>query len=62
MAGIRELVVGKTCIVITHDAAIARMATRVLDVRDGRIVEREPIVRPTEGTPRGKRRAGARRT
>ena len=48
MAGIRELVIGKTCIIITHDPAIARMATRVLDVRDGRIHALEITAKTTD--------------
>ena len=59
MAGIRELTAGTTCIIITHDASIASMATRIFDVRGGRIVERETIA-PLLGASPGIRRADRR--
>ena len=59
MAGIRELTAGKTCIIITHDASIASMASRIFDVRGGRIVERESIA-PLLDTASGTRRADRR--
>ncbi len=37
---------GKTVIVVTHNAPLARVANRILHIRDGRIVEQEIVAEP----------------
>jgi putative ABC transport system ATP-binding protein len=34
---------GQTIVMITHDAAVARMASRVVEIRDGRVVDDKPV-------------------
>jgi predicted ABC-type transport system involved in lysophospholipase L1 biosynthesis ATPase subunit len=37
---------GLTCVLVTHDAALARSAQRVVTMRDGQIVSDERVVEP----------------
>ncbi len=34
---------GKTVVLVTHDAAVAKMAHRIVEIVDGRIVEDRPV-------------------
>ena len=37
---------GKTCVLVTHNSAIATMGTRIIRLRDGRIQSDEPNAVP----------------
>jgi putative ABC transport system ATP-binding protein len=39
---------GKTVVLITHDAAVASMAKRVVEIVDGRIVSDAPVEHPKD--------------
>jgi putative ABC transport system ATP-binding protein len=39
---------GKTVVLITHDAALAGMAKRVIEIVDGRIVSDSPVEHPKD--------------
>lgn len=42
--------IGRTIVMVTHDANIARQASRIVSIRDGSIVSDEPVVAAKSGT------------
>ncbi|MBD8891146.1 MacB family efflux pump subunit [Roseibium litorale] len=51
--------VGKTIILVTHDADIASRAERIIEIRDGMIISDSPNPEPSAGQPRSAEMAGA---